>query len=120
MAVRPRQNKTWQQILSAADLPADGWIQELVKDPAAMARIVEASKIGLVTIAARWDRGNAWDIWEQMYSGWSHSENGMHSQMPVPIFLSAERVWQKDDGSWGEAASPAEQIGEHSFWNWDA
>lgn len=118
MAAKPRKTPTWERIANIEDLP-DGWVRDLAKDPAVMARIIAASQIGPVKIVAHWDRGYAWNVWSQnMGSGWYQSENGMHSQMPVSVYLSAHRVWQTPDGSWDEADFPEEEIGQVSFWNW--
>ena len=117
----------YKEIVSIEDLPDSGWVRKLWEEEDFKKAILEATKVGLVKISARWSHGNAWDNWDQKFDGkdksktiWVHSKNGMHSQADVPVNVSADWYFQKADGSSDSRHFPEKEAAWYCFWDLDS
>lgn len=90
------------------DLNLPSWTRELMKERKARKAILKASKKGYFEIYALWDRGS-YSTWRHYTNGsWGHTQEGMHSQAYVPIYVRYD--WSGNTGI---------EVSQMSFWNWD-
>ena len=97
-----------------------GWTRQLMSGREFRKAIIRAAKMECMEIAARWDRGNAWNIWRRGPSkSWWHYTNGMHSQVSVPVTVSGRTlVHAPRPDEWYDTKFRKEAT-YISFWNWD-
>ena len=101
-----------------ADMP--GWTRQLMSERGFRKAVIRAAKMEVMEIAARWDRGNAWNIWRRGPSHvWGHTTNGMLSQAYVPVTVSGRTlIHSPSPNEWYDTKFKKE-VSYISFWNWD-
>ena len=101
-----------------ADMP--GWTRQLMSERGFRKAVIRAAKMETMEIAARWDRGNAWNIWRRGPSHvWGHTTNGMLSQAYVPVTVSGRTlIHSPRPNEWYDTQFEKE-VSSISFWDWD-
>jgi hypothetical protein len=94
-------------------------LRTLTKERKFRKAIIRASKFESIEVMARWDKGNAWDGYRKTRTGWKHIQNGMHSQMPVPISVMGRNLKHVAENTWIDTSFEVQEAAWKSFWNWD-
>lgn len=102
-----------------------GWTKKLMSERKFRKAVIRAAKFDHIEIVASWDKGNAWQGWEngpRTDYAWKEIPcHGMHSQMPVPVAVRGFTGRQPDGAGKGclNTEFHAEGAAWISFWNWE-
>lgn len=97
-----------------------GWTRQLIPERTFRKAAIRAAKMETMEIVARWDNGNAWNIWSRGPSKiWRHSTNGMLSQMSVPVTVSGRTLIHSPKPNEWYDTKFRKEVSYISFWDWD-